>query len=443
MSDKYKLVLGLEIHLHLHTEKKMFCYCNGDIWQAEPNTHTCPVCLGLPGALPVPNYDAITKTQLLGLALGCTLNKDSKFDRKHYFYPDLPKGYQISQYKQPLCGESVMELTSGNKALIERIHLEEDVAKSIHEKGRTLIDFNKSGVPLVEIVTKPCFTNTDDAVDFCKRIQNVVRFLEIGDVDMEKGQMRLEANISLRTQEMEDRGELAKYKVEVKNINSFRFMEKAVKAEIIRQSEILDSGGIVLQENRGYDEVKNKTVSQRSKEEAHDYRYFPEPDIPPLVFSDEHINNLKSKLPELPVQAKKRLIETYGIGESVAHVIVDVMGLHGLKILDYLIDQKLDPVRSANLMVNKKEVQNVLNDPKETVLNVVNELLSDNSKDSLKDSELDVIIEKVIVDNKKPVEDYKKGNVNSIQFLVGLVMRETKGKIDPVKAREIIISKIA
>jgi aspartyl-tRNA(Asn)/glutamyl-tRNA(Gln) amidotransferase subunit B len=443
MSDKYKLVLGLEIHLHLNTAKKMFCYCDADIWQAEPNTHTCPVCLGLPGALPVPNYEAIKKTQLLGLALDLGLNKESKFDRKHYFYPDLPKGYQISQYKQPLCTEGSMMLDSGNTAEIERIHLEEDVAKSFHEKGRTLIDFNKSGVPLVEIVTKPCFTNTDDAVDFCKKIQNVVRFLEIGDVDMEKGQMRLEANISLRTKEMEDKGELAKYKVEVKNINSFRFMEKAVKAEIVRQTEILESGGQVLQENRGYDEVKNKTVSQRSKEEAHDYRYFPEPDIPPMVFDDAHINELKSHLPELPLQAKKRMIDSLGIGESVAHVITDVMGLRGVRVLDYLISNGLDPVKSANFMVNKKEVQTALTESNEKILDLVKSLFASGNKETLSEEDLNILIDKIISENPKPIEDFKKGNSNSVQFLVGLLMRETKGKIDPVKARETILAKIA
>ncbi|MFC1700498.1 Asp-tRNA(Asn)/Glu-tRNA(Gln) amidotransferase GatCAB subunit B, partial [Patescibacteria group bacterium] len=223
-----KLVLGLEIHLHLNTKIKMFCGCSSDIWGKDPNTSTCPTCLGLPGALPVPNEEAVRKTQLLGLALGCTINNNSRFDRKHYFYPDLPKGYQISQYKQPLCVGGELKLDSGIVAKIERVHLEEDVAKSFHEKDKTLLDFNKSGVPLVEIVSEPCFTNVKDAVDYSKKIQRIVRAIGVGDVDMEKGQMRLEANISLRTQDMEEKGELHPYKVEIKNINSFRFMEKAV-----------------------------------------------------------------------------------------------------------------------------------------------------------------------------------------------------------------------
>ena len=307
LRNNYRLVLGLEIHLHLNTKKKMFCMCSADIWEKEPNSLTCPVCLGLPGALPVPNEDAVKKTQFLGLALGCSLNQNSRFDRKHYFYPDLPKGYQISQYKQPLCVGGFVELDSGFKAEIERVHLEEDVAKSFHEKNKTLLDFNKSGVALVEIVTKPVFTNVSNAVEFCKKIQQIVRFLDIGDVDMEKGQMRLEANISLRTLDMEKRGELPKYKVEVKNINSFRFMEKAVLAEIDRQSDVFEKGETPVQENRGFNEVTGKTVLQRAKEEANDYRYFPEPDIPPMYFSDKYIDELKKQIPELPHQIKKRL----------------------------------------------------------------------------------------------------------------------------------------
>src|SRR3989344_6138652 len=272
---EYKLVLGLEVHIHLKTETKMFCACDSNIYEAEPNTHVCPVCLGLPGALPVPNFEAIKKTQVLGLALDSILNKESRFDRKHYFYPDLPKGFQISQYKQPLCEGGEIELDSGNKVSLERIHLEEDTAKSFHENGRTLIDFNKSGMPLVEIVTKPVFKTVGESVEFCKKIQDIIRYLEIGDADMEKGQMRLEANISIRTEEMEKKGILPEYKVEIKNINSFRFMEKAVRAEIQRQKDLWDKGTMPVQANRGYDEDSGVTVSQREKEEAHDYRYFP------------------------------------------------------------------------------------------------------------------------------------------------------------------------
>ncbi|KKS72921.1 MAG: Aspartyl/glutamyl-tRNA(Asn/Gln) amidotransferase subunit B [candidate division WWE3 bacterium GW2011_GWD1_42_70] len=216
---KYKLVVGMEVHIQPKTEQKMFCGCDANIWGAEPNTHTCPTCLGLPGALPVPNLEGVKKAQMLGLALNCTLNSDSRFDRKHYFYPDLPKGYQISQYKQPLCENGKLLLESGDTADIERVHLEEDVAKSFHEGGKTLVDFNKSGLPLIEVVTRPCFRSIEDAVDYCKKLQVICRYLGISEADMEKGQMRLEANISLRTGEMEEKDELSPYKVEVKNMN--------------------------------------------------------------------------------------------------------------------------------------------------------------------------------------------------------------------------------
>jgi len=432
--DNYKLVLGLEIHLHLRTKRKMFCRCSADIWEKEANSITCPVCLGLPGALPVPNEDAVRKTQLLGLALGCNLNQNSKFDRKHYFYPDLPKGYQISQYKEPLCLGGQVELDSGFFADIERIHLEEDVAKSFHEDDRTLLDFNKSGMPLVEIVTKPVFSNTSDAVDFCKKIQQTVRFLDIGDVDMEKGQMRLEANISLRTQEMEKRGELFNYKVEVKNINSFRFMEKAVIAEIERQLQVFEKGEMPIQENRGYNETTGKTVPQRTKEDAKDYRYFPEPDIPPMVFSNGYINELKKELPELPHMIKKRLVQNYGIKISESIVLVDNLGMDIVNKFEEFIKKGLDSKKLASALINKKETRLWTFDKFKDYLQVPDESIDENA---LRD-----LIIKVMENNPKAVEDYKNGKESSIQFLFGQIMRETGGKVKPDYAIPLIKSLI-
>ena len=432
--DNYKLVLGLEIHLHLRTKRKMFCRCSADIWEKEANSITCPVCLGLPGALPVPNEDAVRKTQLLGLALGCNLNQNSKFDRKHYFYPDLPKGYQISQYKEPLCLGGQVELDSGFFADIERIHLEEDVAKSFHEDDRTLLDFNKSGMPLVEIVTKPVFSNTSDAVDFCKKIQQTVRFLDIGDVDMEKGQMRLEANISLRTQEMEKRGELFNYKVEVKNINSFRFMEKAVIAEIERQLQVFEKGEMPIQENRGYNETTGKTVPQRTKEDAKDYRYFPEPDIPPMVFSNGYINELKKELPELPHMIKKRLVQNYGIKISESIVLVDNFGMEIVNKFEEFTKKGLDSKKLASALINKKETRLWTFDKFKDYLQVPDESIDENA---LRD-----LIIKVMENNPKAVEDYKNGKESSIQFLFGQIMRETGGKVKPDYAIPLIKSLI-
>ena len=418
--ENYKLVLGLEIHMHLRTKNKMFCRCSADIWEKEANSVTCPVCLGLPGALPVPNEEAVRKTQLLGLALGCKLNQNSKFDRKHYFYPDLPKGYQISQYKEPLCLGGSVELESGFVAEIERIHLEEDVAKSFHEKERTLLDFNKSGMPLVEIVTKPVFTNTSDAVDFCKKIQQTVRFLNLGDVDMEKGQMRLEANISLRNLEMEKTGELCNYKVEVKNINSFRFMEKAVIAEIERQLEVFEKGEMPIQENRGYNEVTGKTVPQRTKEDAKDYRYFPEPDIPPMFFTDDYVKELKNLIPELPHEIKQRLVKNYDIKPSDAGVLVDNLGLDMVGRFEECVKAGLDAKKVSGAMINKKETHSMS-------LQELRDFL-ETPKITLEKDDLLSIIRKVVENNPKAVEDFKKGKESSVQFLFGQVMRETQGK---------------
>lgn len=421
--NNLKLVLGLEIHLHLNTEKKMFCGCSADIWEKEPNALTCPVCLGLPGALPVPNQEAVKKTQILGLALGCQLNENSRFDRKHYFYPDLPKGYQISQYKQPLCVGGNVKLDSGFIAEIERIHLEEDVAKSFHEKEKTLLDFNKSGVPLVEIVTKPVFKDVKDAVEFCKKIQQTVRFLGIGDVDMEKGQMRLEANISLRTPEMEEKGDLHNYKVEVKNINSFKFMEKAVLAEMERQSEVFASGQVPIQENRGFDENSGKTVPQREKEEAHDYRYFPEPDIPPMDFGTSYIEDLKNQIPELPDEIRERLVKDFGIREMDTVVLVDNLGMEFVKKFESYVEIGLDPQKTASALINRPETHGMSGDEFEKYISGGTEQVEEN--------ELEEVVNKVIDENPGAVEDYKNGKENSIQFLFGQVMRETKGKADP------------
>ncbi len=435
MSENYKLVLGLEIHLHLKTKTKMFCGCSADFYDKEANTHTCPVCLGLPGALPVANYEAVRKTQLLGLALGCKLNTNSKFDRKHYFYPDLPKGYQISQYKEPLCEGGSLQLTSGVFCEIERIHLEEDTAKSMHEGEHTLIDFNKSGMPLVEIVTKPTFKSVEDAVEFCKKIQDLVRLLEIGDVDMEKGQMRLEANISVRTQEMETSNILPKYKVEVKNINSFRFMEKAVRYEFKRQSELLSNSEKVVQENRGWDESLGQTVSQREKEEAHDYRYFPEPDLPPMVFSDEYLKKLSSELPELPWVKKARLIKQYGLSDSVALLLSSTDNKVILEKFESIVKAGIDPSKVANLLLNKLEYREL------STSDFVSKYKSENSKltDTILISEA---VDRVLTSNLKSIQEYRKGKLSVIEFLVGMAMRELKGKADANVVRGLISEKL-
>jgi aspartyl-tRNA(Asn)/glutamyl-tRNA(Gln) amidotransferase subunit B len=431
----YKLTLGLELHIQVNSARKMFCGCDASIWQAEPNTHTCPTCLGLPGALPVPSCESVQKTQLLGLALNCKVNTVSHFDRKHYFYPDLPKGYQISQYKEPLCGQGHLDLANGKRITIERIHLEEDTAKSVHEGTQTLIDFNKSGIALIEIVTTPCFTAVADAVDFCKKIQDIARVLAISEADMEKGNMRLEANISLRTEAMEQTGELANYKVEVKNINSFKFMEKAVVYEVQRQTDLLAAGETPRQENRGWDERKGGTVAQRDKEAAHDYRYFPDPDIPPMLFDAAYFADLQSRLPELPYQLRSRLLKDYGLNAASADFFSTGSGIALVPKYEAIAKQAGNPQKVANLLINKPDCR---------VLSVeaVAKLVTASTGDTAPGSEtaINAAVAKVLAANESAVQSYKSGKLTALQFLLGAVIKETGGRVD-AKAVSTVLKK--
>ncbi len=424
LENTYELVLGMEIHMHLKLNTKVFCRCSADMYGARPNSHVCPSCLGLPGALPVPNKKAIEYAQLLGLALGSKLAKVSKFDRKNYFYPDLTKGYQISQYDQPFCYEGSLKI--GEKTFqITRVHLEEDTGKSLHEHGKTLLDFNKAGMPLVEIVTEPDFRKPEEAVEFGKEIQRIARYLKISEADMEKGQLRLEANISLRKT---GETKLPKYKVEVKNINSFRFLEKAVNYEIKRQSEILNKGETPTQENRGWDDVKQITVSQRDKEEAHDYRYFPEPDIPPMEFSEAYIENLKKSLCELPYQKRERFYTEFGLNKEVVNVLCDTPELAEKFELSA---KKADPKTVANLIVNKPQYREM--EPSE----IIKAVEAEKSRVVLGDGALLPIVKDVLSQNPKAVEDYRSGKTSAIAFLVGQGMKASKGQGDAVKLKDL------
>ncbi len=419
MSD-YSPVIGLEIHVELKTQSKMFCQCSADYFGKKPNTNTCPVCLGLPGALPVPNKKAVEWTVKIGKALNCTINTITKFDRKHYFYPDLPKGYQISQYDEPIAIKGYVEV-NGRKFGITRVHLEEDTGKLQHKGKQTLVDFNRSSVPLVEIVTEPDFDNSDDVKKFLEELHTIIRYLDVSDADMEKGSMRLEPNISLKKP---GQSELPPYKVEVKNINSFSFVKKAVDYELKRQEEILEKGETPPQETRGYDEDKGITVSQRSKEEAHDYRYFPEPDIPPLVLEQSYIDSVT--LPELPAQKSARFVSKYGLRETDAFIMTRNAdhAEYFEKICIKMNDPKLaQPV--ANLIINKKLGTDL----------GVDEFVR-KAADMLKPKETDqgalsAAISKVIAANEKAVNDYKSGKESVIMYLVGQTMREMKGQADP------------
>ena len=435
-----KPVIGLEAHIELKTKSKMFCGCSADYFGQKPNTHTCPVCLGLPGALPVPNKTAIEWCVMLGMALNCKIPLFSKFDRKNYFYPDLPKGYQISQYDEPFCLEGSIKLDSGKTIGITRVHMEEDTGKLIHEnvsgEDVTLIDFNRSGVPLVEIVTEPDFDNAPDVKEYLQKLQQIVRYLDVSNADMEKGDMRLEPNISLRKNAQK---ELPKYKVEVKNINSFAFVGKAIDYEIKRQTEILKEGKTPAQETRGWDENKQKTVTQRVKEEASDYRYFPEPDIPPVRWIESQISNFKSQIPELPDEKVKRFEKEYSLPKADSLTLTKERNTaeYFEEALDLGKKRGLSAKQIANVIINQKiDLENVL------PAKLIEQVISASKKDEINDGDLRKIIKEVLKDNPKIAQDYKKGKDSVIQFAIGQVMYIIKKKIDTEILRKIIIEEL-
>ncbi|MEK7597053.1 MAG: Asp-tRNA(Asn)/Glu-tRNA(Gln) amidotransferase subunit GatB [Patescibacteria group bacterium] len=430
MDKKYQVIIGMEVHAELKTHSKMFCGCKNDPFHAEkPNIYTCPACLGLPGALPVANKKAIEWTVMLGLALGCKINKFSKFDRKHYFYPDLPKGYQISQYDLPFCYDGKVK-TSFGPVGITRVHLEEDTGKLIHQKvdGRnvSLIDFNRSSVPLIEIVTEPEIYSSAQAKEYAKKLRQIIRYLDISDCDMEKGGMRLEANISLQKK---GETELPNYKVELKNINSFRFLERGIEYEIKRQKEILEAGKTPDQETRGYNSEKNITYTQRSKENAADYRYFPDPDLPPIRFDDKWFGEIKSSVPEPLDSVFNRWEKDYKIDKKLTELLFETAGESKKfdKVFSGLSDQKLPVDKFVNAIVNKKLSVDIFGEKVEEIINTYKKSVQ---VDDVTDEDLKKIITKIIKLNPKAVEDLKVGKTQSINFLVGQVMCEAKKKIE-------------
>lgn len=426
----YQLICGAEIHVELKTNSKMFCGCKNDPFGADkPNIYTCPVCLGLPGGLPVPNKKAIEDTILLGLALNCKIPERSHFDRKHYFYPDLPKGYQISQLGEPLCIGGYVD-TSYGRVRLHHIHLEEDAAKMHHAvvdgKKVSLIDFNRSSVPLVEIVSEPDIKSPEQAKEFLKNVRDIVRSLGISDCDMEKGSMRLEANISLSSD-----GSLPPYKVEVKNINSFRFYANAMEYEFKRQSEILDKGETPIQETRGYRAITKSTASQRGKEGAADYRYMPDGDIPPIEISRDWVNDIKKRLPKLPGEIAKELV-TAGVIESAAKIIVNNPDYFSFITTIQTIEPSMVKI-AANDLVNKKIDANT---SPEDYLKAKKEKAGEKITDV---AVLKPIIEKLIAENTALVEQYKSGKTGVLGFFVGGVMKATGGKADAATVNKNIL----
>ncbi len=446
---KYTPVIGLEVHVELKTKSKMFCGCSADYFGKEPNSHTCPVCLGLPGALPVPNKTAIDWCIMIGMALDCEIPLFSKFDRKNYFYPDLAKGYQISQYDDPFAINGKITLDSEKEIRIRRVHMEEDTGKLIHEGNSSLIDFNRSGVPLVEIVTEPDFENSEQVVEYLKKLQQIVRYLNVSNADMEKGDMRLEPNVSLRVchpeldsgshempkQVRHDNDGLPNYKVEVKNINSFRFVEKAIEYEIKRQTELLDQNQTPAQETRGWDENKQKTVSQRSKEEAHDYRYFPEPDIPPIRFDKSQITNLKSQMPELPDEKRTRFEKDYQLLSYDAEILTRERATADYFENAVKAGQKtnITPKQIANVIINKKVDINTTNPTQ-----LVQEINKQSQKIGVSQEELERILKELIHNNPNVINDYKKLGDKVLGFFVGELRRKLGTNVDIVRIKATI-----
>jgi len=422
-------IIGIEIHLQLKTHSKVFCGCSTAIWKEDPNTHTCPVCLALPGALPVINRKAVEDTILMALALNCRVAKCTYFERKNYFYPDLPKGFQISQKRAPIGRDGYLEL--GDECVkIWEIHLEEDTAKSTHTQQATLLDFNKSGIPLVEIVSAPCIHSVGTLDSYAKEIRRIARALEVSGGDMEKGQMRFEANVSVGiaapdAQEVP----LPDYRVEIKNLNSFKSLRDAVDYEIERQSELIRSGKTPVQETRGWDVEKRVTFPQREKEYAHDYRYFPEPDLPPITISEEWKEEIRKRMPVLPEEVRSGL-EKRGVPKDMAEVVAG--DERRLRFFEELVKYGLLENEAAKLVVNRPEVLD--SDPRK----VVKDLREERSAVIADDSQLSKVAEKVIAQNPQPVRDYQGGKEEALQFLVGQMMKVTQGKADPQLATAVL-----
>lgn len=454
---EYKTIVGMEIHVELKTNSKMFCGCKNDPFHAEnPNIHICPVCLGLPGGIPVPNKKAIEWTIMLGLAVGCEIQLFSKFDRKNYFYPDLAKGYQISQYDQPFCrnGRITFQVkdertkkTYEKTVRIHRIHLEEDTGKLQHAtvdaKKVTLVDFNRSGVPLVEIVTEPDINSGDEAKAFLKALHQIIKYLNISDADMDKGSMRLEPNISIVPESsfktthdgFIEQTCLPNYKVEVKNINSFNFVKKAIEFETKRHQEILERNEIPVQETRGWNEDKGLTFSQRRKEDADDYRYFPDPDIPPIRFTQKQIEEMKKAIPELPNAKKVRFMKNFGLLEQEAYLLTDVseMASYFESVVELGKIQKLSPKVIANWIINKKvNSENI--EPKQ----LVEAILKATTVEDIPEEEIITAITKVLSEQPKAVTDYNSGKTGVVMFLLGMTIKELKGKGDKGKIQQLL-----
>lgn len=480
--DSYELVVGMEVHAQLLTRSKMFCSCATDYAGAPPNTRVCPVCLGMPGMLPVINRVAVESTIKTGLALNCTIKEEAVFSRKNYNYPDLPKGYQISQYDLPSCehGWIDVELESGEtkRVHIRRAHLEEDTGKTVHAGGFSLVDLNRAGVPLLEIVTEADIHSAEEAYAYLTKLRTILRYLGVNSGDMEKGALRCEPNISVRTLAQKERGEYGT-KVEVKNLNSFRSVRNAIEYEFNRQINVIETGGVVKQMNMGWDEAGQKTVEQRSKEDAHDYRYFPEPDLPPLQVGLEMIETLRAQLPELPDAKRQRYVDSWGVRSVDADILISESAVasyfesaaeaYGLADADVeagkpqrianwmtgeifrllradgdgqdlrqITEMKIDPQYLAELLglvddrtINQTTARKVLDSMFESGESAATIVERDGLAMVSDTSLIDETIEQILAANPDELARYRDGEEKLYGFFMGQVMREMKGKADP------------
>ena len=480
----YEIVIGLEVHTQLLTQSKMFCRCDTRYANEGPNSHVCPICMGMPGVLPVINRQAVEFTLMTGLALHCTVPKISKFDRKNYFYPDLPKGYQISQFDMPFCEHGYLEIQHNGETKrigITRAHLEEDTGRLVHMNEGfgehfSLVDWNRSGMPLLEIVSEPDMRSPEEARLYMQKLRAILVSLGVSSGRMEEGSLRCDANISIRP-----RGETKLgTKTEIKNMNSFRSVQRALEFEAARQMQVLREGGRIIQETRGWIEARGETVSQRTKEEAHDYRYFPEPDLPPIAISAEWLDAIRAKTPELPDARRERFVTTCGLSEADAEVLVtdratadyfeatlaamtrgDTVSRAKLTSnwitgdLARLInaggheigDIKVTPIHLAGLLdaieagtVSGKQAKDILERAYDTG-DAPTEIIQREGIAQMSDTgELETVARAVVTANPKAIEDYKKGKTAAVQFLIGQVMKQTKGRAKPDIIQPILIA---
>ncbi len=474
----YEVVIGLEVHAELITQSKMFCSCSADFFGAAPNTHVCPVCLAMPGALPVINREAVAQTIRAGLALNCTIAEDVRFERKNYTYPDLPKGYQVTQYELPQAVNGWLDIDTpeGVKRIgITRAHLEEDTGKLVHENGVSLVDYNRAGVPLLEIVSEPDMRSIDEVNEYLTRLRQILIYIGASTGDLEKGAMRMEANISLRPAGSQELGT----KVEIKNLNSFRAVRNAIAYEIARQEKVLRAGGQVEQVTLGWLEHEGRTYVQRSKEDAHDYRYFPEPDLPPLHIEREWVEELAAALPELPLARRQRFVEQYGLSQKDADVLtaerpvadyfdalVAAVGdaMPPKKIANWVMgdlfrlvnesslpisDIPVTPAKFAGLLtlvaartINANTASQVL----KTMFKTGEDAQTIVDREGLAQvsdaAALEGLVDRLLAEHPDEVARYREGKTQLFGWFVGQIMRETRGKANPNVVQQLLKRKL-